>query len=138
MCNLADYAAAVAAIGPFADEPWLTLSLLIPAAELVIGFRLVEWRADPEALAVGTLMFGVFLVYQIVVVAQIGAFASPTGACPCFAYKTGEPPAVQIVYVLRALFFFGSGAFCLFTAWRGTKPEATPELAVPAGATDAL
>ncbi len=104
---------------------WKPLAMLLPAAELVVGIRLVLNRGDDDTAASASLaMFAVFFVYQVAVAGQTGLAGRPASSCPCFTFgSTATSP--QYIYVLRNAGLLGLAVVSLLRTRANNAPVVT-------------
>lgn len=119
LTHLADFVEAFSVIPQLGWSGWRSLAMLIPAAELVIGLRLIVKPGDEPAAGLSVAMFALFLGYQLLVAQKTGLFGRPASNCPCFTFGSTET-SPQYVYILRNSAFLGlaMAAFPLSRIWR--------------------
>lgn len=106
LTHLSAFVQSFAVLPYLSGTGWRPLAMLLPAAELVVGLRLILSGDDEEAAGASLLMFSVFFVYQLAVAYQTGLTGRPVNNCPCFTFgSTATSP--QYVYVLRNAGFLG-------------------------------
>ena len=76
---------------------WILVTLLVPIAELLIGFAVLTWRG----LSVWPLFAGVLILASVTFGARMCAFAENQTACPCLGsvgYYVSVPGRVLEVF----------------------------------------